>query len=107
MLYFRRGGKTKVLTNCLERSKCLVLWSLENGSKIDRNLEDEDMLSFAWSSQLEGFSIFLIVIGIALRLDGQTAYDASYISVVAWDAFNRKLKAEINLGVAFSILCVL
>ena len=65
------------------------------------------MLSFAWSSQLEGFSIFVILIRIPLRLDGQTAYDASYISVVAWDAFKRKLKAEINLGVTFSILFVL
>ena len=42
------GDKTKILTNCLESSKCLVLWSLENGSKVDRILED-DILSFAWS----------------------------------------------------------
>ena len=39
---------------------------------------------------MEGFSIFLIVIGIALRLDGQTAYDASHISIVAWDAFKYR-----------------
>ena len=43
------GDKTKILTNCLESSKCLVLWSLENGSEVDRVLEDEDILSFAWS----------------------------------------------------------
>ncbi|CAH3172615.1 unnamed protein product [Porites evermanni] len=43
------GDKTKILTNCLESSKCLVLWSLENGSKVDRIIEDEDILSFAWS----------------------------------------------------------
>ena len=43
------GNKTKILTNCLESSKCLVLWSLENGSEVDRILEDEDILSFAWS----------------------------------------------------------
>ena len=43
------GDKTKILTNCLESSKCLVLWSLENGSEVDRILEDEDILSFAWS----------------------------------------------------------
>ena len=43
------GDKTKFLTNCLESSKCLVLWSLENGSEVDRILEDEDILSFAWS----------------------------------------------------------
>ena len=43
------GDKTKILTNCLESSKCLVLWSLESGSEVDRILEDEDILSFAWS----------------------------------------------------------
>ena len=43
------GNKTKILTNCLESFKCLVLWSLENGSEVDRILEDEDILSFAWS----------------------------------------------------------
>ena len=43
------GDKTKILTTCLESSKCLVLWSLENGSEVDRVLEDEDILSFAWS----------------------------------------------------------
>ena len=26
-----------------------MLWSLENGSEVDRILEDEDILSFAWS----------------------------------------------------------
>ena len=43
------GDKTKILTNCLESSRCLVLWSLESGSEVDRILEDEDILSFAWS----------------------------------------------------------
>ena len=43
------GDKTKILTNCLESSKCVVLWSWESGSKVDRILEDEDILSFAWS----------------------------------------------------------
>ena len=43
------SDKTKILTNCLESSKCVVLWSLENGSKVDRILEDQDILSFAWS----------------------------------------------------------
>ena len=43
------GDKTKILTNCLENSKCLVLWSLESGLEIDRIPRDEDILSFAWS----------------------------------------------------------
>ena len=43
------GNKAKILTNCLESSKCLVLWSLESGSEVDRILVNEDILSFAWS----------------------------------------------------------
>ena len=43
------GDKTKILTNCLDSSKCLVMWSLENGSEVDRILVNEDILSFAWS----------------------------------------------------------
>ena len=43
------GDKTKILTNCLENSKCLVLWSLQNGSLLDRIQRDDDILSFAWS----------------------------------------------------------
>ena len=43
------GDKTRILTNCLDSSKCVVLWSLESGSEVDRILEDEDILSFAWS----------------------------------------------------------
>ena len=42
------GDKTKMLSNCLESSKCLVLWSLENGSEVDRILTNEDIVSFAW-----------------------------------------------------------
>ena len=41
--------KTMILTNCLESRKCLVWWSLENGSEVYRMYEDEDILSFAWS----------------------------------------------------------
>ena len=43
------GDKTKILTKCLENSKCLFLWNLENGSEVDRILANEDILSFAWS----------------------------------------------------------
>ena len=41
--------KTMILTNCLESRKCLVLWSLENGSEVHRIYEHENILSFAWS----------------------------------------------------------
>ena len=40
---------TMILTNCLESRKCLVWWSLENGSEVHRIYEHENILSFAWS----------------------------------------------------------
>ena len=43
------GDKTKILTNCLKSDKSLVLWSLRDGSEVDRILADDDVLSFAWS----------------------------------------------------------
>ena len=43
------ADKTKILTNCSENAKCLVMWSLQNGSEIARITRDEDVLSFAWS----------------------------------------------------------
>ena len=43
------ANKTKILTNCPDDTKCLVMWSLKNGSEIARITRDEDVLSFAWS----------------------------------------------------------
>ena len=43
------ADKTKMLTDCSQNAKCLVMWSLENGSEIARITRDKDVLSFAWS----------------------------------------------------------
>ena len=43
------GDKTKLLTDCRDDPKCLVMWSLKDGSEIDRITSDEDVLTFAWS----------------------------------------------------------
>ena len=43
------GDKARMLTDCPGDAKCLVMWSLENGSEIARVTRDEDVLSFAWS----------------------------------------------------------
>ena len=43
------GDKTKILTDCPDDARCLVMWSLKNGSEIVRITRDEDVLSFAWS----------------------------------------------------------
>ena len=43
------GDKTTILTDCPDDSKCIIMWSLKNGSEITRINRDEDVLSFAWS----------------------------------------------------------
>ena len=43
------GDKTKMLSDCLDEAKCIIMWSLENGSEITRTTRNEDVLSFAWS----------------------------------------------------------
>ena len=43
------ADKTKILANCSENAKCLVMWSLDNGSEIARITRDEDVLSFGLS----------------------------------------------------------
>ena len=42
-------NEPKILTNCCDDAKCIVIWSLENGSEITRFTRDEDVLSFACS----------------------------------------------------------
>ncbi|XP_068699224.1 uncharacterized protein [Montipora foliosa] len=43
------GDKTKMLTDCLDNTKCIRMWSLENGSEVARIDREQDVLSFAWS----------------------------------------------------------
>ena len=43
------GDKTKMLTDCPDDAKCIIMWSLENGSEITRTARSEVVLSFAWS----------------------------------------------------------
>ena len=43
------GDKTKMLTDCPDDAKCIIMWSLKNGSEITRTKRNEDVLSFAWS----------------------------------------------------------
>ena len=43
------GDMTTILTDCLHDGKCIIMWSLKNGSEITRITRDEDVLSFACS----------------------------------------------------------
>ena len=43
------GDKTTMLTDCPDNPKCIIMWSLRNGSEIIRTTRKDDVLSFAWS----------------------------------------------------------
>ena len=43
------GDETAMVSNCLDDARCLVLWSLEDGSEMTRITRGEDVLSFACS----------------------------------------------------------
>ncbi|KAL9961751.1 hypothetical protein ACROYT_G030761 [Oculina patagonica] len=43
------GDLTTMLTDCPDDAKCIIMWSLKNGSEITRTTRNEDVLSFAWS----------------------------------------------------------
>ncbi|KAL9961960.1 hypothetical protein ACROYT_G031006 [Oculina patagonica] len=43
------GEEAAVLTDCPDDAKCIIMWSLENGSEISRITRGEDVLSFACS----------------------------------------------------------
>ncbi len=43
------GDKTTILTDCPDDAKCVIMWSLKDGSEISRTRRNDDVLSFAWS----------------------------------------------------------
>ena len=43
------GDKTSMLTDCPGDAKCIIMWSLKNGTEITRITRNDDVLSFAWS----------------------------------------------------------
>ena len=43
------GDKTTMLTDCPDDAKCIIMWSLKNGTEITRTTRNDDVLSFAWS----------------------------------------------------------
>ncbi len=43
------GDKKSILTDCPNDARCIIMWSLMNGSEISRTTRKKDVLSFAWS----------------------------------------------------------
>ena len=43
------GDRREMLSDCTGDAKCIVLWSLDDGSEITRTTRSENVLSFAWS----------------------------------------------------------
>ncbi|XP_020604971.1 uncharacterized protein LOC110043805, partial [Orbicella faveolata] len=74
------GHKAMMLTDCPDDARCILIWSLKDGSEIRRITTVEDVLSFAWSrdgrllaiSHCTG-SISLIDVIDGFRILGQTA----------------------------------
>ncbi|XP_020604976.1 uncharacterized protein LOC110043811 isoform X2 [Orbicella faveolata] len=78
------GDKTTMLTDCPDNPKCIIMWSLRNGSEIIRTTRKDDVLSFAWSrdgkmvaiSHCMG-SICLVDVTYGFRTLAQTALPES------------------------------
>ena len=68
------GDKAMMLTDCPGNFKCIIIWSLKNGSEITRITRNEDVLSFAWSrdGHLLAISHSTGSISIVDALDGFT-----------------------------------
>jgi len=64
--------KATILTDCPDDGKCIIMWSLENGSEITRINRDDYVLSFAWSrdGKLVAISHFSGRIDIVDAVDG-------------------------------------
>ena len=43
------ADKTKMLTDCTNDAKSIIMWSLNDGSEINRLTGSDDIMSFAWS----------------------------------------------------------
>ena len=78
------GDKTTMLTDCPDNPKCIIMWSLRNGSEIIRTTRKDDVLSFAWSrdgkmlaiSHCKG-SICLVDVTYGFRTLAETALPQS------------------------------
>ncbi|XP_078353312.1 uncharacterized protein LOC144638080 [Oculina patagonica] len=68
------GDKTKMVADCPDNAKCIIMWSLENGSEIIRTTRSADALSFAWSrdGKLLAISLSTGSISIVDALNGFT-----------------------------------
>ena len=66
------GDKTTMLTDCPDDAKCIIMWSLKNGSEITRTTRNGNVLSFAWSrdGKLLAISFSTGSISIVDAMDG-------------------------------------
>jgi len=75
------GDKMTMLTDCPDNKKCIIMWSLKNGSEIIRITRDEDVLSFAWSrdAKLLAISHLSGLIAIVDVVDGCRTVGQTYL----------------------------
>ena len=78
------GDKTKMLTNCASDAKSIIMWSLTDGSEINRFAWNDDIASFALSrdGRLLAVSDFRGSIGLRDVMDGYRTLAQTTISGV-------------------------
>lgn len=107
--------KTKILTDCLDDTKCLLIWSLENGSEVSRIIRDDHILSFAWSldggvlaiSHSSGMICFLDVLNNFTTLAqttmpwicGMLRFSPNNQSLYCWSFSQDLMKEKLSLSV--------
>ena len=116
------GDKTTMLTDCPDDGKCIIMWSLQNGSEITRTTRDEDVLSFAWSrdvkllaiSHLSG-RIAIVDVAGGFRTLGQTdlqracgmiMFSPDSRSLLCYhSSLNRDSTFRLNINIAEQLTC--
>ena len=78
------ADKTKMLSDCTDDAKSVVMWSLADGSEMNRFSWDVDIVSFAWSrdGRLLAISDLSGSIGLLDVMDGYKTQVTTCISVV-------------------------
>ena len=101
------ADKTKMLTNCTSDAKSIIMWSLTDGSEINRFAWNDDIVSFALSrdSRLLAFSDFRGSIGFCDVMDNYRTLAQTTISGV-WGVI--KFSPDCQCLYCFeSVLCYL
>ena len=99
------GDKTKMLTDCPDDAKCIIMWSLKNGREITRTTRDNDVLSFAWSPDGRLLAIshstgFICFVDVRDRFKTLAEHSLEHDQVCGMINFSIDCQSVFCLGVA-------